>query len=119
MKTTPCTQEMIPPPNDKDGLAETVEAAWCAFENELTDNGGYPLDLFDRFFAAVKSYAEATTNHKMIHRKVASRVSGLREFLATERQAVPGHVLQVADRLESILFSGYDPHFDGDEPPGL
>ncbi len=110
---------MIPPPNDNDGLAETVEAAWCAFETELTDKSKYPLDLFDRFFAAVKSYAEAMTNHKMIHRKVASRVSGLREFLAIERKRVPGRVLHAADRLETILFSGYDPHFDGDEPPGL
>jgi hypothetical protein len=24
-----------------------------------------------------------------------------------------------ASRLESLLFSGYDPHFEGDEPPGL
>jgi hypothetical protein len=110
---------MSPPSIENDGLAETVEAAWCAFETELTDKGAYPLDLFDGFFAAVKSYAEATTNNKMIHRKVASRVNGLREFLAMERKAVPGRVLQAADRLETILFAEYDPHFDGDEPPGL
>ena len=82
LKTTLCTQEMVPPPNDKDGLAETVDAAWCAFETELADKGKYPLGLFNRFFAAVKSYAEATTNHKMIHRKVASRVSGLWNHLS-------------------------------------
>jgi hypothetical protein len=110
---------MTPPSIDNDGLAETVEAAWCAFQTGLTNKDKYPLDLFDKFFTAVTSYAEATTNHKMIHRKVASHVSGLREFLAMERKEVPGRILQAADRLETILFSGYDPHFDGDEPPGL
>jgi len=32
---------------------------------------------------------------------------------------VPDEVLLEAERLECLLFSGYDPHFDGDEPPGL
>ena len=36
-----------------------------------------------------------------------------------ERQRIPGTILPDADRLECLLFSGYDPHFEGDEPPGL
>jgi hypothetical protein len=43
----------------------------------------------------------------------------LREFLSVERKRIPGTVIADADRLESLLFSGYDPYFDGDEPPGL
>jgi hypothetical protein len=40
-------------------------------------------------------------------------------FLEIERKRVPGEVLYEADRQEGLLFAGYDPHFDGDEPPGL
>jgi hypothetical protein len=43
----------------------------------------------------------------------------LREFLEVERKRIPGDILFEADRLECRLFAGYDPNFDGDEPPGL
>jgi hypothetical protein len=46
-------------------------------------------------------------------------VNGLREYLSIERKRVPGDVLFEADRLECQLFAGYDPYFEGDEPPGL
>jgi len=49
----------------------------------------------------------------------ALQVNGLRDFLSVERKRVPGEVLRDADRLECILFSGYDPYFEGDGPPGL
>jgi len=55
----------------------------------------------------------------LIHRSVAGAVNGLLDFLEVERKRVPGDVLRDAERLQSLLFSGYDPHFDGDEPPGL
>jgi len=55
----------------------------------------------------------------LIHRKVVVAVNGLTDFLQVERTRVPGQVLRDAGRLECLLFSGYDPHFDGDEPPGL
>jgi hypothetical protein len=32
---------------------------------------------------------------------------------------VPGRILSEADRLECLLFGGFDPHFEGNEPPGL
>ena len=50
---------------------------------------------------------------------VLSGSSGLREYLTIERKRVPGGILYEADRLETRFFSGYDPHFEGDEPPGL
>jgi hypothetical protein len=47
-------------------------------------------------------------------------VNGLREYLAVERKPIPGDVLFFeAERLECLLFVGYDPSFEGDEPPGL
>jgi hypothetical protein len=55
----------------------------------------------------------------MLHRGVGSAVNGLVEYLQSERKRVPGEVLREADRLECLLFLGYDQHFDGDEPPGL
>jgi hypothetical protein len=36
-----------------------------------------------------------------------------------ERKRVPADVLRDAERLECLLFSGYDPYFEGYEPPGL
>jgi hypothetical protein len=55
----------------------------------------------------------------MIHKSVAQAVNGLREFLQVERKRIPGEILFEADRLECQLFGGYDPKFDGDEPPEL
>jgi len=49
----------------------------------------------------------------------SSAVNGLVQYLQCERKKVPGDVLWEADGLECLLFGGYDPHFDGDEPPGL
>jgi hypothetical protein len=36
-----------------------------------------------------------------------------------ERRRGPGRVPSEADRLECLFFGGFDPHFEGDEPPGL
>jgi hypothetical protein len=46
-------------------------------------------------------------------------VNGLVQYLRSERKRVPEEILLEAERLECLLFLGYDPHFDGDEPSGL
>jgi hypothetical protein len=46
-------------------------------------------------------------------------INGLREFLSDERKRIPDTIIADADRLECLLFSRYDPYFEGDEPPGL
>jgi len=46
-------------------------------------------------------------------------VNSLLDFLSVERIRIPGEVLRDAERLACILFSGYDPYFEGDEPPRL
>ena len=74
---------------------------------------------FKSFVAAAKRYIEALGKDPLIHRDVVSVMSGLREFLEIERKRVPGEVLYEADQLECLFFAGYDPHFEGDEPPGL
>jgi hypothetical protein len=62
---------------------------------------------------------DATGKDKLLHRNVVGAVNGLVEYLQSERKRVPNEVLLEAERLECLLFLGYDPHFDGDEPPGL
>lgn len=55
----------------------------------------------------------------MIHRQVAGEITGLADYLQSERKRVPGDVLYEVERLHCLLFSGYDPYFEGDEPPDL
>jgi hypothetical protein len=66
-----------------------------------------------------KEYAELTKNDELIHHKVVVAINGLRDFLSVERKRIPATILYDVDRLESLLFSGYDPYFEGDEPSGL
>jgi hypothetical protein len=74
---------------------------------------------FQTFWEAGKRYAELTKNDELIHRNVAVAINGLAELLSAERKRVPETVISNAHRLECMLFNGYDPHFEGDEPPGL
>ena len=79
----------------------------------------YPAAEFMAFAKSARRYAQTIGRDALIHREVVNAVNGLVEFLSVERQRVPDEVASEADRLESLFFSGYDPHFEGDEPPGL
>ena len=103
----------------QDRLAKEVVELSTSFKLALSNKRKYPMAEFKSFVAAAKRYLEALGKDPLIHRDVVSTISGLREFLETERRRVPGEVLYEADRLECLLFAGYDPHFDGKEPPGL
>ena len=107
------------PSSEKDRLATEVEDRWVEFQDGLSDKRRYPLQRFKAFVEAARRYAELTGSDPLIHRKVVGAVNGLSDFLEEERKRVPEQVLWDAERLECLLFSGYDPHFDGDEPPGL
>lgn len=103
-----------------DRLASSVTDPHCEFEQALAGNRRkYPIHEFRLFARATRLYAETTRNGRMIHRDVVRCVNGLLDYLQVERKRVPGEVLAEAARLECLLFAGYDPHFDGDEPPGL
>lgn len=106
-------------PSEKDRLAAEVMERWVDFQEGLSDKRRYPLQPFKAFVAAARRYADMTRRDPLIHRNVAAAVNGLTAFLQVERKRIPGDVLSQADRLECLLFSGYDPHFEGDEPPGL
>ena len=105
---------------EKDRLAALVIDQHSTFEQALAGSRKrYPIREFRSFAAVLRQYADATREDDMLHRGVVSAVNGLVEYLQSERKRVPGEVLCEADRLECLLFLGYDPHFDGDEPPGL
>jgi hypothetical protein len=89
------------------------------FPGWLSDKRRYPLQHFKAFAEAARRYAELTRADPLIHRNVVGAVNGLTDFLRVERKRVPEQVLWDAQRLECLLFSGYDPDFEGDEPPGL
>ena len=72
---------------------------------------------FKAFVQSARRYIAITAGDPMIHKSVVRAVNGLREFLELERKRIPGDILFEADRLECQLFAGYDPSFDGDEPP--
>lgn len=103
----------------KDKLAKKVVEDWYDFQNTLRDKRKYPTEKFNAIFHSARNYAEVTRRHRLIHRDVAKIINGLVEQLEHERKRVPGQVLYDADRLDCLFFCGYDPHFEGDEPPGL
>lgn len=103
----------------EDELAKAVIAARGELDLALAGGRRWPRAEFLRLVEAVLAYTRATAGKQMIHRGVACAVSGLREYVEVASKRVPGSALAEADRLEVLLFSDYDPHFDGDEPPGL
>ena len=106
--------------SEKDRLAVSVADQRCDFERALAQNRSrYPNREFQAFAEAVRRYIDATRSDEMIHRNVVEAVHALVEDLQIERKRVPNEVLFEAERLECLLFLGYDPHFEGDEPPGL
>ncbi|MHB8883286.1 MAG: hypothetical protein ACYC69_17475 [Thermodesulfovibrionales bacterium] len=105
--------------SEVDRLAEDVMNAYVEFESSFHGKGRFPNEHFKAFFDAVVRYVAATQDAKMIHRNVASIVSGLSAILPLRTSWVPGSAIADADRMECMLFNGYDPHFEGDEPPGL
>ena len=105
--------------SEKKKVAKQVAELRVAFDAAPSDKRKYPVREFQAFAQSVRRYIEITAGDAMIHKSVAQAVNGLREFLEIERKRIPGEILFEADRLDRQLFAGYDPKFDGDEPPGL
>lgn len=104
---------------EKDQLAEEVLDRWVTFQMALSNKRTYPEGEFTAFAESVRRYVQVVGRDPLIHREVANAINGLVDFLKVERRQVPGAVIYEASRLESHFFSGNDPHFEGDEPPGL
>ena len=84
-----------------------------------TNKRRYPIAHFKAFWEAGRRYGEMTKRDALMHRVVVDAVNGLTNFLSVERKRVPEVVIRDAERLESIIFAGYDCYFEGDEPPGF
>ena len=108
-----------PAKSEKDQLARQVADRRTAFDLALSDKRKYPVAEFNAFVESVRRYIKITAGDSMVHKSVVQAVNGLREFLQAERKRIPVNILFEADRLECQFFDGYDPSFDGDEPPGL
>ena len=105
---------------EKDRAGTMVVDLLCSFQEALTDSKRkYPVQEFFSFAAAARRYIELTRRDRLVRRDVVVAINGLTRWLELERKRVPGGVLYEADRLECLFFAGYDPHFEGDEPPGL
>jgi hypothetical protein len=106
--------------SEKDRLAALVIDQHTVFEQALAESRKrYPVREFRSFAAVIRQYVDATREDEMLHRGVVRAVHRLVEYLQSERKTVPDEVSLEAERLECLLFLGYDPHFDGDELPGL
>ena len=106
--------------SEKNRLAAAVLDRWCSFEEALVGSKRtYPLQNFLSFVEAARHYIEATRHDQLLRRDVAGVMNRLTDYLRLERKRVPGTVLSEADRLECLFFGRFDPHFDGEEPPGL
>lgn len=103
----------------KAAVAKEVENLRISFNMALSDKRRYPVKEFTAFAEAVRRYLEMTKDDPKIHKSVVNSVNGLRDFIRLERKSIPGDIVFQADRLECLLFAGYDPSFEGDEPPGL
>jgi hypothetical protein len=99
-----------------DILAGKVLDARAQFDLQLHGERTYPLRAFEELWLALNQYAAALGDSRSLNRDVAREISGLREYLELESFHTPGEVLAKADRMETILFDGYDPYSEGEEP---
>jgi hypothetical protein len=107
--------------SEKDFLVAEVAERHVGFEMAFSDKRKHPVREFRAFWEAGLRYAELTKRDPLTHRSVVSAVKGLKDFVTAGRRRVPEQVVRDAERLESLLFSEYDPYFEGDEsdePPG-
>ena len=108
------------PSSEKDRLAAEITRLRSEFEAALFGNKRrYPLQEFMAFWEAGKRYAELTKSDRLIHRSVVVAVHGLEDIVGQGRKRIPDQVPWDLQRLKCLLLSGYDPQFEGDEPPGL
>ena len=104
----------------KDRLASQVLELLIDFEMALSEKKRkYPAQEFFTFASAARRYIDLTRKDQLVRRDVAVALKDLAPYLELRRKGVPDTVVLEAHRLESLFFDGYDPFFEGDEPPGL
>ena len=104
----------------KDRLALQVLELLIDFEMALSETKRkYPAQDFFAFASAARRYIDLTRKDQLVRRDVAVALKDLATCVELMRKGAPDAVVLEAHRLESLFFDGYDPYFEGDEPPGL
>ena len=104
----------------KDCLALQVLELLIDFEMALSERKRkYPAQEFFTFASAARRYIDLTSKDQLVRRDVAVALKDLATCVQLMRKGAPDAVVLEAHRLESLFFDGYDPYFEGDEPPGL
>jgi len=105
---------------NEERLASLLLRHYQEFDTALLDNKRrYPMAEFRAFAQTAHRYLNGIQGHSFVRMNIVRVFYHLTETLQSERKRIPGEVLWAAERLEGLLFAGYDPHFEGDEPPGL
>jgi hypothetical protein len=101
-----------------DSMAAVVLAAYSKFDARLHGKRKmFPEQELFGLWQALQQYCGLMKGLGWIHRDVAREISGFREYLQLPKFGAPGEALALADRMECLLFSDYDAHSDGGEPP--
>lgn len=103
----------------KDQLAAEAMDRWYDFERACSPKKKFPIREFRAFGVLAKQYAELTRSDEMIRRDMAAAVHDLTTMYGWASKAPEDEVIAEIERLECLFFCGYDPYFDGDEPPEL
>lgn len=104
-----------------DALARRLLDCRVAFDEQLHNKRRrrFPTEALEQLLQAVLTYTAAMQDQDWLHKAVAGECNGLCEYLQLQEFNTPGEMLYLAERIECVVFSGYDPYFEGDEPPGL
>ena len=105
--------------SEKDRLAAETMERWRDFEHGCRPKKKFPIREFRAFWSVAKRYAELTRSDKAIRRDLATAVHELTTVYGWASKTPENEAIADIQRLECLVFHGYDPHFDGDEPPEL
>ncbi|MBV8864931.1 MAG: hypothetical protein JO210_05965 [Acidobacteriaceae bacterium] len=105
---------------NEERLASLLLRHYEEFDTALLDQKRrYPITEFRAFAQTAHRYLNGRQGDSFVRMDIVRLFYHLAETLQSERKRIPAEVLWEAERLECLLFAGYDPHFKGDEPPGL
>lgn len=111
--------ERRPTKNALKKLSESLSSGY-----EILRNEGAAIDAVVKSITILEdsglfNAGSIVSSYSYLPWSVAGTVNGLGEILALRTSRAPDRAIADADRLECLLFYGYDPYFEDDEPPGL
>jgi hypothetical protein len=103
----------------KEQLRDEILERWGSLVSALDGKGRFPVEQFRSLAEPLWEYVELTKDDCLVDREMAGVLHALEFELELSDREVPGEIRYEAERLERLFFAGYDPYFEGDEPPGL